>query len=505
MKNKKSFILLMMILFLTTGCVREKLDVTIHKDKSMDFSMDMGVSKTFMETYKQQEGTTGGGDLEIFDMSDAEIAEMKKKGINIEKYDDGSYTGMKAFLKITNIDIISSTKEVEGDLESIIGVTDSSSNVKEETTEKFLFTVKKGFFKNTYTAKLKSSMSDEVKDMTDLYTDTDATINNGNNTTTGNGTNNITGGNSSMDDFDFSTLASGMDMGFTVNLPYKAISNNAKTVDNNGKTLSWNLLDTKGTIEFSFALYNMKNVYLLGGGLVIAILLLIIGVVFFMKKRRNKNLSEDKTSIDRGMKESYPAVTNMIGPNPTPSNPSTQNQRVQAVPVTTKPVLQPNPIAPTPQPIQAVGQSVPVQNAKDIGVRPQNIPPTISQPVSPQIGGASNRNQQPVQNAPIQGQMSYNQNMVGAPTMNQQVANGMQSMSIPATQPVNSMPTMNPDMRINNGVIPPNSTMVTNTQNRQVPTNNQMNRPMQGGETPMNQTQPGSNPTDIFGQNNSFQ
>ena len=505
MKNKKNFVILIMILFLTTGCVREKFNVTIHKDKSMELSMDMGVSKTFMEAYKQQEGITSGSGLEIFDISDEELASMKEKGIDIEEYDDGSYTGMKGLFKIANIDTISTTEDIEGDLESLLGATDSFSEAKKEAEEKFIFTVKKGFFKNTYTAKLKASMSDEVKDMTDMYTDTDATLNNGNNNTTGNGTNNITGGNSSMDDFDFSTLASGMDMTFTVHLPYKAISNNAKTVENDGKTLSWNLLEIKDPVAFSFSLYNMKNIYLLGGGVILFALILIVVVVLFIKKRGNKNLSEDKTSIDRGVKESYPAVTNMIGPNPTSNNPPVQNTRIQTIPVTTKPVLQPNPIVPTPQPIKPAVQ--PMGNGGNVVAQAQNVNPTTVQPVNPQMGVVSNVNQQPIQTGNIQGQMNYNQNVVGVPTMGQQSTTGQTYGAMPAAQPVNPMPTMTQNRGGINGAYPSNQAMNANGQNMQVPTNNQIgNRPAQGNGAPMGQAQAptNANPTDIFGQNNPF-
>lgn len=504
MKNKKSFIILIMVLFLTTGCVRTKMNMTIHKDKRMDLSMDMGVSKAFMEAYEQQEGITSGNSLEIFDISDEELASMKKKGIDVEEYDDGSYTGMKASLKIANIDTVSTTEDIDGDLESLLGATDSFLEEKQEVENKFIFTVKKGFFKNTYTAKLNSSMSDEVGDMTDLYMDTDATPNNKNNNTTGNGANNIAGGNSSMDDFDFSTLASGMDMTFTVHLPYKAISNNAKTVENDGKTLSWNLLE-KGNINFTFSLYNMKNIYLLGGGIALFVLILIIVLVLFIKKRGNKNLSEDKTSIDRGMKESYPAVTNMIGPNLTSTNPPVQNTRMQTVPVTTKPVLQPNPIAPIPQPIQSTVQ--PVGNGTNLAMQAQNGSPTTAQPVPPQMRVVSNVNQQPVQTGNIQGQMNYKQNMVVTPTMNQQVANGVQPMPMPTPQPVNQVPTMTQNRTGIQGTYPSNQTMISNGQPMQVPTNNQIgNSPLQENATPMGQAQAptNANPTDIFGQKNPF-
>ncbi len=508
MKNKKSFILLILMLFLTTGCVRENIDLTINKDKSMNLSMDMGLSKTFLEAYNQENGAADGA-LDLFDMDDKEIEEMKKKGVSVEKYDDGSYTGIKAKLKIKNIDSISTTKEVDGDLESIVGFADieKEETEEQETEETFLFTVKKGFFKNEYRARLNSSMSDEIKDMTDTYVpDSDATINNG---TTGNNSNNITsGGNTStgiMDDFDPSILASGMDLRFTVNLPYKALSHNAPTVENDGKKLSWNLMSADNAIEFSFELYNMKNIYLLGGGIVLIVLLLIVGIVLFTRKKGNKNLSEDKTSIDRGMKESYPAVTNMIGPMPTSENQTQQVARVQSVPVTTKPVLQPNPITPTPQPI---GQTMQQTSQSALNAQVQQRP--MTQTVNQSMPNNQNVGNPFVQTEGIrgQGQMNYNQNGVGVPTMNTQANVGQQPVSMNSQQPMNPSLTANGQV----GQAFPSQVFNSNGQNRQVPTNSQtMNQPMSMNSQPQQnttlngQSQTNANPTDIFGQNNSFQ
>ena len=85
---------------------------------------------------------------------------------------------------------------------------------------------------------------------------------------------------------DMSMLSSTLDMKFNVTLPYKAISSNATSTENDGKTLVWNLVNTQDDIEFTFELYNMNNIYLTVGLAVILIILII--VIIIMSKRKPK-------------------------------------------------------------------------------------------------------------------------------------------------------------------------------------------------------------------------
>ena len=81
---------------------------------------------------------------------------------------------------------------------------------------------------------------------------------------------------------------SSMDMKFNVTLPYKAISSNATTIENDGKTLKWDLLNQNlKNLEFEFELYNMNNIYLTAGVIVVIILLIII--ILKKSKSSNKN------------------------------------------------------------------------------------------------------------------------------------------------------------------------------------------------------------------------
>lgn len=79
-------------------------------------------------------------------------------------------------------------------------------------------------------------------------------------------------------------------MKFIVSVPYKSLSNNATTVEDDGKTLIWDLMNLKNqdTMQFEFELYNMTNIYIaiaISG----VILLGLIGLVVVIIIRSSKN------------------------------------------------------------------------------------------------------------------------------------------------------------------------------------------------------------------------
>ncbi|MBP3799649.1 MAG: hypothetical protein ILA19_01570, partial [Bacilli bacterium] len=92
----------------------------------------------------------------------------------------------------------------------------------------------------------------------------------------------------------YSKMMKNMDLSFTVTLPYKAISNNATTVKNDGKELVWNLasINNKKSIEFEFELDRFQIApiiiviaSILGGLFVIALIVTIIMAVQGGKKK----------------------------------------------------------------------------------------------------------------------------------------------------------------------------------------------------------------------------
>lgn len=228
-KNIKFTILLILLVISLTGCVKFNSTMEIKKDKSMDYKIIYAFDKSLF------------GDQEILTNDDKK--ELENKGFTVSNYVDGNMKGFKVSKNIKNIDDVSSTNDATYDLSGLLDSNKSESKV---------FKVKKGFLKNTYTASFKFDSSDsDLNNSTsnDTTIDNDFTIDD-NNTTTDS-------------DFDFSNINTNMDLSFNVKLPYKAISSNATTKKNDDKELSWNLSSTgEDKIEFSFALYNMTNIYI---------------------------------------------------------------------------------------------------------------------------------------------------------------------------------------------------------------------------------------------------
>ena len=215
----------------------------IKKDKSMDFSIIYALDTTYFE------------DTEVLDSSDK--LELEQLGFTITDYNNGSMLGYTLNKSINNIDDVSKADSVNYDLSGLLTNKEDSN---------YFFKVKKGIIKNTYTAKFKFD-SDES---------------NLNNLEEGNTTNEEDTDSLDMSDMDLSSFTSNLDLSFNVSLPYSAISNNATTVNNDNKNLTWNLTSfQEDYIEFEFDLYNMTNIYI-GISIIGLILLLIVFLSFFL-------------------------------------------------------------------------------------------------------------------------------------------------------------------------------------------------------------------------------
>lgn len=320
MKNGFKILCVMALILMTTGCVKIEIGMDINKDKSMNLSIIEAANKELLEQ--------SDGDI----ADESELEQIKKEGFKVEKYEDDSMRGYKFTKQVNNIDTISTEDKVVGDLSV------NSDNKKEN---EYLFTVKKGLFKNTYSAILESSDANTITDqaVTNNEENTDETNTEENYTENENTTidgniidesidENITIDENTTDesiDESFSQdknleqlAASGMQMNFTVNLPYKAINNNATKVDNYGQTLTWNLLDNEGkNIEFEFELYNMTNIYIAIG---IGALLIIIIIILIIKKIKGKKKPLETNSVVEQLNSVKPAdIENM------PSQPNSMN------------------------------------------------------------------------------------------------------------------------------------------------------------------------------------
>lgn len=241
------------VIVLTTGCVKFNSTMDIKKDKSMDFSIIYAID------------TSVFGNEDILDEENKK--DLTDSGYKVEKYKDGNMSGYTLSLSISNIDLVSDDKSVEYSL----------SNILEDSKEdKKIFQVKKGLIKNTYTANFKFDSSDS-----DLSNDT--------------------GSDSTSDDLDswdiegdsdtnwdnfISSTTSSMDLSFTVNLPYRALSNNATQVSDDSKNLIWSLSNEETeNIQFVFELYNYTNLIMIG----VIILLIVAGILYLIVFRKKKN------------------------------------------------------------------------------------------------------------------------------------------------------------------------------------------------------------------------
>lgn len=291
-KNIKFTILLILLVISLTGCVKFNSTMEIKKDKSMDYKIIYAFDKSLF------------GDQEILTSDDKK--ELENKGFTVSNYVDGNMKGFKVSKNIKNIDDVSSTNDATYDLSGLLDSNKSESKV---------FKVKKGLLKNTYTASFKFDSADsDLNNSTsnDTTIDNDFTIDD-NNTTTDS-------------DFDFSSMNTNMDLSFNVKLPYKAISSNATTKKNDDKELSWNLSSTgEDKIEFSFALYNMTNIYICGGVIVLLIIIVIVSILNKGKKNKvsNKDATNDKQTTTFNSSVETPIMNNNV------TSQSIDNQSIQ--------------------------------------------------------------------------------------------------------------------------------------------------------------------------------
>lgn len=291
-KNIKLTALLTLLVIFLTGCVKFNSTMEIKKDKSMDYKIIYAFDKSLF------------GDQEILTSDDKK--ELENKGFTVSNYVDGNMNGFKVSKNIKNIDDVSSTNDATYDLSGLLDSNKSESKV---------FKVKKGFLKNTYTASFKFDSSDS-----DLNNSTsnDTTIDNDFTTDDNNTT--------ADSDFDFSNINTNMDLSFNVKLPYKAISSNATTKKNDDKELSWNLSSTgEDKIEFSFALYNMTNIYICGGVIVLLIIIVIVSILNKSRKNKvsNKDATNDKQTTTFNSSVETPIMNNNV------TSQSIDNQSIQ--------------------------------------------------------------------------------------------------------------------------------------------------------------------------------
>ena len=448
MKKKVLYVLsLCVFMFSLTGCVKFNANMDIKKDKSMDFSIIYAFDTSLF------------GDESI--ISDEEKSNLENEGFTVSDYSDGNMKGITLNRKIKNIDSVSSSSNASYDLSGII---DNSSD--------YIFTVKKGFLKNTYSAKFNFDASNSDLNLTNIPdediisddevdidedtilddevdSDEDAVLDNEVDT------NNTVLDDEAItdiendDDFDYSSLSesmANMDLSFNITLPYSAISNNANSTSDNNKQLSWSLASDQVTsIEFEFELYNLVNIAIVGG---CALLLIVLVIILISKGKKNKR--KDAGVSNSGAIPELTQINNDVKPFSEQSfneQLKSQTQGIDAIvdnaqpavnnipgvqPMGVEPQSNPSVINPSVQP--AVNN---ISGVQPMGVEPQSNPSVINPSVQPAVNNIS-----AVQ--PMGVEPQGNPNVIN-PSIQPAVNN------IPGVQPIGVEPQGNP--AVSNNVI----------------------------------------------------
>lgn len=223
---------LILVCLLMSSCVKYHANMIINNDGSVEFNFISAIKKEYADQYNQSQ----------------DYSELKEEGFLIDEYTDKEYKGYKISKHYATIDSISSE--------------DIKTSTLTKNDDKF-FNVKKGFFKNTYTAKLESKDTEEMKDNVSMYQDDSSTQ-------------------------ELNELLKSFDLKFNLNLPTKVVSSNATTTSSDGKNLQWDLTNMKDQyIEFTFVLYNTNNI-LLACGLALIILAILIVVIRYLMGTKHR-------------------------------------------------------------------------------------------------------------------------------------------------------------------------------------------------------------------------
>ena len=395
-----SLIALLTMIFSLTGCIKYNATMEIKSDKSMDFTIIYGFSKSMLEMSNQNDnGENQTGDDGTISsqevMDEEELQKLKDAGFEVKEYSDESYKGYEISKKIANIDDYSSDTDIEYSL----------SGIFDEKADSKIFKVEKGTDKNVYTANFKFDANEANEDNQ---------TSNENDTTTNDTTTENDGDNMDLSQLT-QAMSSSMDLKYVVKLPSPALSSNATSKNEDGTELTWNLsLNNEESITFKFELNNAKlitptpnvnstsgtfsfnNPVLLGGIGVFALIVIVLIVVFV------KGQKKDSGGVSTVSQEQAVAPTTTPVQPVTPVAQTTPVEPVVSVTQTPAPVepvasvtpaptqVQPAaPVTPAPAPVEPVASVTPapaqVQPAapavEPIEITPSQVTPT--EPVTP--------------------------------------------------------------------------------------------------------------------------
>ena len=163
MKMKKGLKLLciMLVVFTMSGCMKMNADMSIHKDKSMDYSVTFAFNNSMWQSHKGQSFISGD-----------ELDNIEEQGFKMTEYSDDSMTGYTFTKSFNNIDDISS---------ELMELLNDYLRVDEETNQKVLATPDVYFIKDgkikahhistveSYRNPYRGMNDDQIKELKAIY------------------------------------------------------------------------------------------------------------------------------------------------------------------------------------------------------------------------------------------------------------------------------------------------------------------------------------------------
>lgn len=350
----KKFIMLCMIVFLTTGCLKYNVNMEVKSNKKVNleliyaFGMD---ASDYEEAQKEKEETECGEDEYCseddgmsMEIDKDDYKELLKYGYKVEDYkeknEDKVYSGVKITKSFDSIDDLSDDKnKVKFDFTKFL---DQDEGYKD---------VPVMFYKDgdKYVADFMFNFASEEEG-----TDTESLIS----------------------EEEMQELIDSMDMKYTITLPQEPKSHNATEVSKDGKTLTWKLqYGKKNEVNFEFELgTNPMWYFIIIGGIVVAVLL-IGGVVVSMtnSKKYAKMLDQQMSGIVPDNNVVSPMFDNQPVAQPQVMPQQPMEQQLMPQPVMEQPMVQ-QPMQPQQMPQQQFIQQQPMVDNQSFGAQNNNFP-----------------------------------------------------------------------------------------------------------------------------------
>lgn len=257
MRSIKKFLLVFISILLLSGCTfKNTNDMSIDKEGKFNYSFTVTLDKDTLTTIIQSENENA----EITDEAMLKYMDNMNypflDGLEKTTVSDDEYIGYKYSYNVDHIDKLSDEKTNQVNL-NFYSQTQKLKDLKlfKKTDNKY----QANFVFNLNTKDI-STKSDDATQTDDIATQTDDKID--------------------LNKINFITE-------FSVTLPHKALTHNAESMTNEGKTLNWSIdVNKNETIKFTFSLLHIELIKQIATIIGSVVLLLVLMLVIARKKKK---------------------------------------------------------------------------------------------------------------------------------------------------------------------------------------------------------------------------